>query len=93
MLQKVGLDCNNLACMQAQNTIKYTDNQQGPTASHMELAQCYVAAWMGGEFREEWIHVYVCLRPFTAHLKLLQYCQLAITQYKIFFKYKIYDKK
>ena len=22
-------------------------------------AQCYVAAWMGGEFREEWIHVYV----------------------------------
>ena len=22
-------------------------------------AQCYVAAWMGGEFRGEWIHVYV----------------------------------
>ena len=22
-------------------------------------AQCYVAAWMGGEFGREWIHVYV----------------------------------
>ena len=22
-------------------------------------AQCYVAAWMGGEFWGEWIHVYV----------------------------------
>ena len=22
-------------------------------------AQCHVAAWMGGEFGEEWIHVYV----------------------------------
>ena len=22
-------------------------------------AQCYIAAWMGGEFGGEWIHVYV----------------------------------
>ena len=22
-------------------------------------AQCYVVAWMGGEFGEQWIHVYV----------------------------------
>ena len=27
-------------------------------------AQCYVAAWMGGESRGEGIHVYVCLSPF-----------------------------
>ena len=27
-------------------------------------AQCYVAAWMGGEFEGEWIHVYVWLSPF-----------------------------
>ena len=33
-------------------------------------AQCYVAAWMGGESGEEWIHVYVWLSPFTVHLKL-----------------------
>ena len=32
--------------------------------------QCYVAAWMGGGFEGEWIHVYVWLSPF-ADLKLL----------------------
>ena len=40
-------------------------------------AQCYVAAWIGGrgvEFGEEWIHVYVWLSPFAAHLKLSQHC-------------------
>ena len=26
--------------------------------------QCYVTAWMGGEFGAEWIHVYVWLSPF-----------------------------
>ena len=36
--------------------------------------QCYVAAWVGGEFGGEWIHVYVWLSPFTVHLKLLQHC-------------------
>ena len=30
-------------------------------------AQCYMAAWMGGEFVEEWIHVYVWLYPFAVH--------------------------
>jgi len=34
------------------------------------FVQCYVAAWMGGDFRGEWIHVYVWLSPFTIHLKL-----------------------
>ena len=33
-------------------------------------AQCYVAAWMAGEFGGEWIHVHVWLSPFTVHLKL-----------------------
>ena len=37
-------------------------------------AQCYMAAWMGGEFGGEWIHVYVWLSPFAVHLKLSQYC-------------------
>ena len=27
-------------------------------------AQCHVAAWVGGEFGGEWIHVYVRLSPF-----------------------------
>ena len=30
-------------------------------------AQCYVSAWMGGEFEGEWIHVW--LSPFAVHLK------------------------
>ena len=33
-------------------------------------AQCYVAAWMGGECGGEWRHAYVWLSPFTVHLKL-----------------------
>ena len=37
-------------------------------------AHCYVAAWMGGKFEGEWIHVYVWLSPFAVHLKLSQYC-------------------
>ena len=36
-------------------------------------AQWYVAAWMGGEFGGEWIHVYVWLSPFAVHLKLSQH--------------------
>ena len=58
-------------------------------------AQCYVAAWMGGVFGGEWIHVwlglgymylvdtYVWLRPFTVHLKPSQHRSLAIPHYKI----------
>ena len=32
-------------------------------------AQCYVAAWIGGKFGEEPIHVYVWLSHFAMHLK------------------------
>ena len=37
-------------------------------------AQCYVAAWMGGESGGEWIHAYVWLSRFAVHLKLSQHC-------------------
>ena len=37
-------------------------------------AQCYVAAWMGGEFGGEWIPVYVWLSPFAVHVKPSQHC-------------------
>ena len=37
-------------------------------------AHCYVAAWMGGEFGGERIHVCVRLSPFAVHLKLSQHC-------------------
>ena len=42
--------------------------------STWNFVQCYVAAWMGGQFGGEWIHVYVRLSPFTVHLKLSRYC-------------------
>ena len=45
------------------------------TYSTWNSAQCYAAAWMGGEFLGEWIH-YVWLSLFTVHLKLSQYCML-----------------
>ena len=35
-----------------------------------------MAAWMGGVFGGEWVHVYVWLSPFTVHLKLSQHCLL-----------------
>ena len=50
------------------------ENQQGPAGQHGNSAQCHVAAWMGGEFGGEWIHVYVWLSPFAVHLKLSQHC-------------------
>ena len=45
-------------------------------------AQCYVAAWIGGEFGGKWVLVYAWLSPFTVHLKLSQHCYSAIPQYK-----------
>ena len=46
-------------------------------------AQCYLAAWMGGEFGGEWLHLYVWLSPFAVHLKLFRCSPAAILQYKI----------
>ena len=45
------------------------DNQQGPTVQHVGSAQCYVAAWMGGAFGEEWTRV--CM---TESVCYAQYC-------------------
>ena len=36
--------------------------------------QCHVAAWMGGEFGGEWIHMYGWLSPFAVHQKPTQHC-------------------
>ena len=50
------------------------DYQQDLLYSTGNSAQCYVAAWMGGEFWGEWIHVCVWLSPFAVHLRLSQHC-------------------
>ena len=62
--------------------------ENGPTCTLLNA----MAAWMmGGQFRGEWIHIYVWLSPFTNHLKLQQNCPSAITQYNIkSFKKRIY---
>ena len=38
--------------------IKWVSNKDLPYSTG-NSAQCYAAAWMGGKFRGEWIHVYV----------------------------------
>ena len=50
------------------------DNNKALLYSTGNSAQCYVAAWMGGEFGGEEIPVCIWLSPFAAHLKLSQHC-------------------
>ena len=66
------------------------DDQQGPTVQHRESAQCYVAAWMGGELGGEWIHVYVWLSPFAVCLKLSLLISYTLMQKK---KFKVWGGK
>ena len=53
--------------------LKRINNKDLPYSTR-NSAQCYVAAWMGGEFWGEWIHVYAWLSPFAIYLKLSQHC-------------------
>ena len=61
-----------LKCMAIKDLLSRTGNS----------IQYYVAAWMGGGFKVEWIHVYVWLDPFAVHLRL-SHCLSAILQCKI----------
>ena len=53
--------------------LKQVTNKDLPYSTWNSV-QCYEAAWMGGEFRGEWIHAYVWLSPFAVYLKLSQHC-------------------
>ena len=44
--------------------------------------QSYVAAWRGGEFGGEWIHIYLAESLPCSPETITQYCQSAIFQYK-----------
>ena len=55
--REFGMDMNTLVYL------KWITNKD-LLCSTGNSAQRYVAAWMGGEFGREWIHVYVCLSPF-----------------------------
>ena len=43
------------------DTLLYLKRITDKDLLYMESAQCYVAAWMGGEFGGEWILVYIWL--------------------------------
>ena len=45
-----------------------------PLYRRVNSAQCCTAAWVGGQFGVEWIHVYVWLSPFAIQMKLSQHC-------------------
>ena len=51
---------------------KNKDDIRSLIGNNASNAQYYVAVWMGGEFGEECMHVYVC--PFNVHLKLSKHC-------------------
>ena len=42
--------------------------------STWNFAQCYVAAWLGGEVGGEWAHICVWLSSFAGYMKLSQHC-------------------
>ena len=67
IVRKFGLDRYAVLCL------KWITNKV-LLYSTWNSAQCYVAAWIGGEFGGEWILVYVWLTPFAIHLTLSQHC-------------------
>ena len=67
IIRELGMDMYTLLCL------KWV-SKKGPVYSTWNSAQCYVAAWMEGEFGGKWIHIYVGLSPFAVHLKLSQHC-------------------
>ena len=66
-VRELGMDMDTLLCLTWRTSKDLLD-------STGNSSQCHVAAWMGGEFGGEWIHVYVWLSPFAVHLKLSQHC-------------------
>ena len=60
--------------MKVHTAVFNMNNQQGPVYSAENSAQRYVAAWTGGAFGGEWIHVYVELSHLTVYLKPSQCC-------------------
>ena len=66
IVREFGMDRYTLLCL------KWMTNKDLLTSTR-NSAPCYVAAWVGGGFRGEWIHVYGWLSPFAVHLKLSQH--------------------
>ena len=71
--QGEGIVKNFAKVMYTLRYLKWITNKDLPYSTE-NSAQCYVAAWLGGEFGEE--HVRVCgwLSDFAVHLKPSQCC-------------------
>ena len=52
-----------------------------------------MAAWMGGEFGGEWIHVYMWLSPFAVYLKLSETVTTVFISYTPIQNRKFWKKK
>ena len=63
IVRESGMDMDTLLCL----TWRTSKDLLSSTGNS---AQCHVAAWMGGKFGAERIHLYVWLNPFAVHLKL-----------------------
>ena len=63
MVRESGMDMHTLLYLE------WTTNKE-TLCSTVNFVQCHVAAWMGEELGEEWIHVRVWLSPFAVNLKL-----------------------
>ena len=87
IVRELGMD------MKTQIYLKWIANKDLLYSSR-NSAQCYMAAWMGGEFGGGWIHMYVWLSFFAVHLKLSQALLISYTpiQNKTFFKIRIYTQ-
>ena len=70
IVREFGIDVYTLLCLKwiTNNDLLYSTGNS---------AQCCVAAWMGGEFGGEWIHIYVWLNPFTVQFSSVT--QLCLT--------------
>ena len=67
IIREFGMDMYTLLCL------KWV-SKKGPVYSTWNSAQCYMAAWMEGEFGGKWIHIYVGLSPFAVHLNSIVNC-------------------
>ena len=66
MIRKGGINTHTLLCLEWMangDLLCSTGNSD----------QCQEAAWMGGEFGREWIHIHVRLCCFAMHMKLSQH--------------------
>ena len=67
IVRESGMDMDTLLCLTWRTSKDLLD-------STGHSAQYHVAAWMGGEFGADWIHVYVWLSPVAVHLKPSRHC-------------------